>query len=385
MGPEWDLVRYMGLIFKPFIGGLLKKIWFGFILFLILPLLQGFTHIPQGATEQTLQEAQKAQTLILERRYPEAKQYFLELSQKYPDSPLGSFSLMALYNAIMFENFDFSLVKEFEKASEKNEALVDKIAKDDKATAWELFLCGASSGLRGFYLIRQDKALGALGQGNQAKKCLERALEKDPKFFDVYLGLGMYEYWRSIFTRSIKILPFFKDNRAKGFAMVKKSIDKGIVAQDLGRASLMFMYLEDYKNAQGLQVTQELLKKYPQNVIAKVHQGRFLKRMRKNQEAIKVFDEVLKEHPEISVAIYFKAESYRRMGMRDKAEKMFKEYLATKPSPPWQAYTYHHLGLIALEKKKRKEALEYFKTGSSVYGKYKANLRMVLKMRRGQR
>ncbi|HEX5033652.1 MAG TPA: hypothetical protein VFW62_04175, partial [bacterium] len=114
------------------------------LLFLCFSLLSAFRHIPQGATEEILNQAQQGQSLIFNRRYPEAKALFTQLAQQHPDSALGSFGLMALYNAQMFENFDFSLDSTFEEEQKRNKIVVDKIAKDENSSAWENFLCGAS-------------------------------------------------------------------------------------------------------------------------------------------------------------------------------------------------------------------------------------------------
>src|SRR5204863_8132922 len=134
----------------------------------------------------------------------------------------------------------------------RNKAIVDKIAKNGNATAFDDFLCGASSGLRGFYYSRKDKLLAALGEANQAKKCLERAQQRDPQFYDVNIGFGLFNFWRSVFTSRFKILPFFKDNRLLGISQIQTAIDQGIFANDLARASLAFVYFEQNNSKAGL-------------------------------------------------------------------------------------------------------------------------------------
>ena len=353
-----------------------------FFLFLILPSLVGFRHIPQGASEAILNEAAQGQKLIFERRYPEAKSLFQKLAQKYPNSPLGTFGLMALYNAQMFENYDFSLEKDFEITSQTNEKIVDAIVKNKNSSAWNNFLCGASAGLRGFYYIRKDKALKAFGQAGTADKCLKRALEKDPKFLDVNLGLGMSQYWRSVFTQSFKILPFFKDRRPEGIQLMKKAISEGSIANTLARAALMFVYLQDRKPRQGLNLAETLLKEFPMNIIAQLHKGRFLFAMAKRQDALNTFNAILQETPQITVALFFKGRILMLMGKQNQAKTVFETFLKSHPNPAWRAYTYYQLGIIALREKDPKQAMRYFKAGSREYGGYKPNLKRVLKMRR---
>jgi tetratricopeptide (TPR) repeat protein len=353
------------------------------ILLLTLPALTAFKYIPQGASEEILQDAATGQKLIFERKYAEAQKYFWNLAHKYPKSPLGSFGEMALYNAMMFENYDFSLDKAFDQVSHGNELLVDQIVQDNNASAWNLFLCGASSGLRGFYLIRKDQALKALGQASTADKCLKRALEKDPKFTDVYLGTGMSKYWRSVFALRFKGLPFIKDRRAEGIAEMKKAIDEGTIAGELGRASLLFVYLQDNQFKPGLELSQSLFNNYPQNVIAQQHVGRFQLSLGQRQQALQTFNDLLKNDPKITVALYFKGRTLLAMGKNQEAQAALLEFVKVHPNKEWRAYGYYQLGHLALKAGDRKAAFDYFKKGHHEYGGYKPNLEMLLKMRKG--
>lgn len=349
----------------------------------LFPLLVAFKHIPQGASPEILKESQVGQQLIFDRKYGEAQEHFHELWRKYPDSPLGTFGVMVLYNAIMFENYDFSLDQAFGQVSRSNEAIVDKIVKNEQASAWDNFLCGASAGLRAFYLIRQDKALAAMGQANIADKCLERAQKLDPKFKDVLLGQGMSLYWRSVFTQSFSsILPFFKDQRPEGIQLMKRAVAQSILANDLSRVSLMFVYLNDRKYGEGLKLSNELVKKYPKNLIAKLHQGRFLLYRGNTKEAMAIFREVYQTDPKITVTWFFQGRGYQRMGQKEKAIAAYETFLKNHDNPAWQAYAHYNLGRIALQKKDRATAIKHFKAGHNAYGAYKPNLNMILKLRK---
>jgi tetratricopeptide (TPR) repeat protein len=295
----------------------MNKISRTLFLFVCFLSLSAFSHIPQGATEAILNQALAGQTLIFNRRYSEAQAHFTQLAQQYPDSALGSFGLMALYNAQMFENFDFSLDSNYVQEQARNKILVDKILKNENSSAWEDFLCGASSGLRGFYYVRKDEYLKAMGESGNARKCLERALKKDPAFADVYLGLGLYDYWKSVFTNRIKFLPFFKDRRKEGIEQIQRAIKESIVAGDLSLAALTFVYHEQNNGVKGAPLAQTLLDKYPQNIMMRTMKGNFLSLTRKFPEAQATLDEVLKMAPEVNVARYFKGLAYNRAGGRD--------------------------------------------------------------------
>jgi tetratricopeptide (TPR) repeat protein len=354
-----------------------------FILLLTLPFIVAFKYIPQGATEEMLQDAATGQRLIFERNYSEAQKHFWNLSHKYPDSPLGTFGEMALYNAMMFENYDFSLDKGFEQASHANKLIVEKIVQDKNASAWNLFLCGASSGLRGFYLIRKDQALKAFGEASTADKCLELALKQDPQFVDSYLGTGMSKYWKSVFTQRFKGLPFIKDRRPEGIAEMKKAIAEGTIATELGKAALMFVYLQDNQVRPGLEIAQSLLQDFPQNVIALQHVGRFQLSLGQKDKALQTFNDLLRKDPKITVALFFKGRTLMAMGKNQEAQTVLTEFVKTHPNKEWRAYGYYQLGHLALRQGDSKAAFDYFKKGHHEYGGYKPNLEMLLKIRAG--
>ncbi len=69
------------------------------------------------------------------------------------------------------------------------------------------------------------------------------------------------------------------------------------------------------------------------------------------------------------------------MKKNPEAQKLLQKYLDTRPTPPWQAYAYYLLGHLALAENNRKEAFQYFRTGHRIYGNYKPNLQMLLKLR----
>jgi len=350
-------------------------------LFLFSPWLSGFKFIPNGASEEILTQAQTGQSLIFNRKYEEAQQFFSQLATQYPDSPLGTFGQMAILNAQMFENFDFTLDPEFDQIQQKNKTIVDKIEKDKNSSAWDNFLCGASSGLRGFYYVRKDAYFRALREAKQARNCLDRALEKDPRFLDADLGLGLYDYWTGVFANRFKFFPIFKDKRQQGINETKTAIDQGTIASELAKAALVFVYHDAQNAKDGLPLTQELIQAYPQNIIMRNIQGNFLSLLGRHTEAQASLDEVLKLDPKVNVARYFKALDYYRAGNTKESQHWFEDFLKNQPTPAWQAYAYYMLGTIELRNNNRQKAFDNFKAGYKAYDNYTPNLKMILKMR----
>lgn len=336
---------------------------------------------PQTSLSDIEKLGLQGRDLILARKYDEALAHFKKIEIEYPDSTLGTFGQMAVWQSRMFENFDFKYDAEYQALSVKNKEIVDKVLKNPESSAWDLFMAGASAGIRGFYLMRKDQVFKALSEANTARKALEKTLQKDPSFADVYLGLGMFDYWRSVFTNRFKFLPFFSDKRAQGLAQVEKAMKEGRVVGALAQASLAFCYYEGRQNSKAVFLLSDLLQKYPDNVIFKNILGDIYASQRNYVEAHKMFDAVLSVHPDINLPRFFKAKTFFMAGNYVEARKWYEDFIARKPTPEWASYAVADLGRLDLKEGKEKEAYHRFKEALHLYGDNKAALRELQNLR----
>src|SRR5262249_51980196 len=88
------------------------------------------------------QRAIAAREMIFHRKYDEAFHSFKNIAQEFPASLTGTFGQMAVWQAKMFENYDFPYDKEFEGISQENKILTEKVLADPNSEVWELFLAG---------------------------------------------------------------------------------------------------------------------------------------------------------------------------------------------------------------------------------------------------
>ena len=351
-------------------------------LLLFLPQLAGAQiYIPQGATPEIIQDAITGRDLVLNRKYTEAEAYFHNLETKYPKSPLGLFGQMAILQSKMFENFDFRLDTNLKPITEKIKSINDVILKDPNATAWDLYLTGASSGVMAFYYIRADQLFKALSLAGDTKQALQMSVQKDPQFFDPWFGLGMYEFWRSVYTQKFKFLPFFKDQRQEGIRKMNLAIEKGGVGKPLAMAGIIFVYWEYHQYAKGLGIAQTLEQSYPGSAVAQILKGNMLTGLAKYQEALQVFMTMETKYPDIYLTRYFIGYCQIKLKRSQEARKSLEMFLQHKPAPAWEAYALYNLGHLDLSEGKTKEAFEKFKQGSRVYPDFKGNLQQVQKMR----
>lgn len=207
--------------------------------------------------------------LLMQRNYPKAEKLFRETVLRHPDSLLGPFAMMCLYQIQNLENFDLRFEPQYEPWQKEGRQLALRVQEDQQAADWDLLLAGATLGISGLDKAHRAKWLGGIKDGLLAIRLLKRALRQNPNFADASLGIGLYDYWRTVFTKRHWFLPFFKDRRQTGLLEIRQAEAKGEFTPVLAKIALAFIYVEENKEAEALKILRALLKKYPKNVVLK--------------------------------------------------------------------------------------------------------------------
>jgi len=304
----------------------------------------------------------EGQTMIFARDYPKAMEVFEKLIEDYPDHPIGYFGKMAVLEMQMLERDDFHLGNEFE-ATAKLGQKANLRTRNRKPTDWDLLVCGSLLGLEGFYWARQKKWWDAYSLGVKSRQTFNRIKRRNRNFYDADFGLGMYLYWRSVFTKSISFLSIFPDRRAEGIAIVKRVVEKGEFAKDLAEVNLGMMYMEEKKYGESARIFGEYAKRFPNNVLLHMYNGRSLIGARRYDEAVGEFEHMLKLDPQIKKGHYFIGVA--RVLQNDpkhygQAEHELKFYLPSAPSGEWKGATYYWLGRLEERRGNKAKAKAYY-------------------------
>lgn len=287
------------------------------------------------AHADVISETLKGQELLFQRDYPSALKLFAEIERNYPDSPSGTFGQMAALQVMMFENLDFRFRKEFDEVEKRFERVAAKML-EGSPTSFDLFMAGSGCGMRGFYYMRDGKWFRALGSALRAMQLLKRALWQDPNFIDAYLGLGMYDYWRSVLTKSINFLPFFSDKRGEGIAKVERVVREGKYGTELARTNLAFVYANEKQYSRSREIVSSFLAKYPNNIIVRQLSAKLYFLARKFDDAIGEYNKILEIDPAMTKSLYYIGTAYLyKRGEALKAKQYFEQFLATDPEKEW--------------------------------------------------
>lgn len=293
-------------------------------------------------------QAMRGQTLIMERRYGEAMVVFRQLAADYPASPTGTFGELSIWQTRMFENYDFRFSGEYDRVLRLHRPIVDAVMAAREPSDWDLFVCGASLGMQAFYLARQGHWIKALGPADRAFRALQKLLWQNPRFIDANMGIGLYQYWRSVFTKSLHFLPFFHDQRVEAIAKVEQVAQQGRYATDLARANLGFVYAEEKRYPEAAAVLTAMLVRYPENVVLRMQLGQVYLVLKEYPKAVAEFRRIGSIDPSITKAAFYLGLALTRQGSDlATARQVFTHYLATRPESDWAAAAHYWLGWLA--------------------------------------
>ncbi len=265
--------------------------------------------------------------LVYHRRYAEAKVAFEKAQRRYPDSALGPIGKVLIYQALMLENLDFSFEKQYELAAKQARQQLTQALEVRGNDAWEHFILGGVLGIDAIHSMRRGNYLTSLNRALEAMKSIERAKKIAPDFPDLKLGDGLYNYWRTVISRSVKGLPDFADKRKLGIKQMEYVQDNGIFLGPAATFALTYTWLEEGALKRATQSALLNHRAYPDNVVNNIMLGRLYMYRRKYQSSEKYFKAAIRISSENKRVYYFMTRMYLRQKRLSDAELNIDKYL----------------------------------------------------------
>jgi hypothetical protein len=211
----------------------------------------------------------------LNTEYEKAIDRTRELINQYPREPLPRFLLTSIYMYMLRSYWDFPMDekfgiygREFEAAAAEARRVCDEYPAQD---AMVYYVRGMVLGEEGMVHLQKKEYVEAYFKGKAGVAALEKSLAMDPKNYDAYLGLGMFEYYCSKFSGLTKILAWivgFNGNSEKGIEYVTKAMNYGRYAEGPAKVFLAYVLIEfENKLDEGVKLASALRAQYPRNYI----------------------------------------------------------------------------------------------------------------------
>lgn len=266
--------------------------------------------------------------------YEKAQKDFKEIGRLYPTHAAGPQLLAArvwiktlyetrrlqssLYSSESFyssgdDKVDPKVVEEFRnltrEAKRRSELRLKQNPKDIEALYW----LGATEGLKAsFEEAVERRHFAALRDGNDSVDNHREVVKLDPKFIDVGLTVGLYEYVVGSLPLPIKVvagITGFRGSKKRGLALIEQVAKEGAWARDDAKTLLIVLYTREKRYADVLAHARELTAKYPRNYLFRVEAAGALvaqaevERKAKNteaavkaeREAFAIFEDLLRD------------------------------------------------------------------------------------------
>jgi tetratricopeptide (TPR) repeat protein len=267
---------------------------------------------------------QKGLELVYQEQYEKSLAVFDSIQKALPQHPAPYFYKAAILQTWMATYRFNKFLNEVEQNVEKVIQLCDKSLEKNPDDPWTYFYLGGAYGYRAFAKMRGYNWIGAYLDGMKGLDNLKITLNKDPRMYDVYLGLGSYHYWRTARSKFIRIFAFWwSDERDLGVKQYRFSMKHGKYSQMESAVTLLTVYFDYNRYNDMIPLLKEIENNKSINSISvKYMHGRLAAEQKKWPETLKIF-----------TGIYKKLKNYRYQSIGYQVECQY-----------WMALAYHKLG-----------------------------------------
>jgi len=309
-----------------------------FLLFIILFHTQLNSQVfPDERVDYLLKEGI---TNIVKQDYSGAQVFFNSLDKEFPGLPLGKIYLAANKIAEAFdyaEDFDETFILEnLEEAKEQAEELIN--TKQD--SIWYHYFYALAEGYTAYFHGMNESWFSALSTGINAISEFEKMLVADDNFYEAYIAIGTFEYWKSRKMEFMNWLPFNNDTRKIGIDRLIVAIDSSSYNSYLAINSLIWIYIDQKKYETAIEISDRALSEFPNSRTFKWGMARAYEEINP-KKAIELYLEILNSYPTIKKNNYKNeitlkhiiAQQYVKLGNKENALKYCNDILSIKNIP----------------------------------------------------
>jgi len=236
---------------------------------------------------------------IILQDYAGASETFNHLVKIYPQNPLGNIYLTA---TIIAESVDFQeQINEHKIDSliELSSNLTDRLLYKDDENLWYNYYRGLIYGYQAYYDAIIGNFISAFADGVTSLHSFQKCLEIDSLFYEAYIALGSYNYWKSAQTKSLLWLPFVSDKREEGIEFLEKALKADSYNKYLAAYSLLWIYIDYEESEKAAKVAEEMLTEHPNSRFFKWGLARAYQDIDKIK-SIEIYNEILKSFETIT-------------------------------------------------------------------------------------
>ncbi|MCP5064152.1 MAG: hypothetical protein GY936_17060 [Ignavibacteriae bacterium] len=202
---------------------------------------------------------------ILSQNYTLSKSTFELLDQQHSEIPLGKIYLVAN-----------EIARTVDYAEEFNEQYIDSLLNfaeeqtsnlldSDDEDLWYNYYGALIQGYKAYYKAITNNIISAFSNGVNSLQKFQICLEIEPKFYEGYIAIGAYNYWKSKQTKSLSWLPFVSDKREEGIKYLEEAVNHSTYNYYLAANSLIWIYIDDDQSDKAIELSSKMLELFPES------------------------------------------------------------------------------------------------------------------------
>jgi tetratricopeptide (TPR) repeat protein len=227
---------------------------------------------------------------IMKHEYARADSVFRVVAKHYPDHPVGY-----LYRAAVLQAYNIDFDVPIEQGKFDSLIRMGKGASEKISSPWSGYFLGTADGYDAYERVERGDWFGGVRKGMSSASQFEEIIDKDSSFYDAYVGLGTYYYWRSRKTEFLQWLPFIKDDRARGIQLLMIGADRSEYNRFAAMSALISIYLDAEKYKQAEEWSRRGLQSYPKNRIFLWGLATALDRQNRFAESVAAYSNLLEK------------------------------------------------------------------------------------------
>ena len=274
---------------------------------------------------------------IIEQDYSKAEKIFTQLGKQYPELPFSNIYLAACKIAEAYDYAEQYESEYIESNLEKAKKIAGDLLDSDEDNLWYNYLYALAEGYSAYYDAISENWFSALSTGTNSISSFGNCLNLDNKFYEAYIAIGTYEYWRSRKTEFLEWLPFFEDEIDIGIEKLRKAAELASYNSYLAIYSLIWIYIDqkDFKSA--IKLGEKAVKEFPKSRYFKRGLARAFEDINP-KKSIDLYYEILNSYPKERntnhineiVLKHLIAQQYTKIGMNENALELCNEILDIK-------------------------------------------------------
>lgn len=281
---------------------------------------------------------QSGQNKAYNMEFDDAEKIYNRIIDTAPQQPHGYFYTAQLHFWLFLGTRDPGEYLTFLKFADIAEKKIEQILDSQEENYRILYMAGSLASFRAMANATNNSTIDAFWSSKKAVDYFEKSLQVNPKFYDAYFGLGLFDYAMSFVPNFLKWavnLSGLSANRERGLQYIKTAFRRG--AYDKTESSYHLSkiysdYLAEYDSS--YIYIQNLITKYPKNTLFHYQYAITLIRAKELDKADEVLNRVIrlnnKHIPQITaLAHYRKGEIFFKKNQFAEAIKHYKNFLDT--------------------------------------------------------